>query len=257
MSKSKCNVAKDLMPLVIDGVASEESQQYVDDHIAECTECALTYGAMKVELPRISAEKERAEMEKAAKKVRRKRILRGIVGAVRSIAFFMACYVGVPKLLALHDETQFMDRYVCENGDLKLDALYYDVSQQPGDLRVQVDIHSFPSGNPYFHPETEAVVINNGTAICVQHRAVYDEEEFEYSSTGVMCWTGLIKDGKWVTQTMELRNEDGSVGELPIVRIELHAGDDYVVLWEEGDVLQMPSEAKIKREAEEAKYAAK
>lgn len=80
--KSKCNVAKDLMPLVIDGVASEESQQYVDEHIAECTECALTYGAMKVELPRANQEKERAEMEKAAKAVkkkRRKRVLWSII----------------------------------------------------------------------------------------------------------------------------------------------------------------------------------
>ena len=44
---------------------------------------------------------------------------------------------------------------------------------------------------------------------------------------------------------------------MPIVRIELHAGNSVVVLWEEGDELQTPSEAKVKREAEEAKYAAK
>ena len=71
--KNKCNVARDLMPLVIDGVASEESQQYVDEHIAECTECALTYGAMRVELPRANQEKERAEMEKAAKAMKKMR----------------------------------------------------------------------------------------------------------------------------------------------------------------------------------------
>lgn len=86
--KNKCNVAKDLMPLVIDGVASEESQQYVDEHIAECTECALTYGAMRVELPRANQEKERAEMEKAAKEMRKKRRQRIrwsiIIGAVLS-----------------------------------------------------------------------------------------------------------------------------------------------------------------------------
>jgi predicted anti-sigma-YlaC factor YlaD len=57
--KNECNVAKDLMPLVIDGVASEESKQYVNEHVAECTECAIAYGEMRVELPRISAEKER------------------------------------------------------------------------------------------------------------------------------------------------------------------------------------------------------
>lgn len=91
--RNKCNVAKDLMPLVIDGVASEESQQYVDEHIAECTECALTYGAMRVELPRANQEKERAEMEKAAKTMKKKRrkriILAGVLGAVMSIVLFV------------------------------------------------------------------------------------------------------------------------------------------------------------------------
>ncbi|MGN1370066.1 MAG: zf-HC2 domain-containing protein [Aristaeellaceae bacterium] len=71
--KYECNVARDLMPLCIDGVASEESKRYVEEHIAECTECAMTYGEMRVELPRISAEKEKAEMEQAAQQMRRKR----------------------------------------------------------------------------------------------------------------------------------------------------------------------------------------
>ncbi len=71
--KHECNVARDLMPLCIDGVASEESKRYMEEHIAECTECAMTYGEMRVELPRISAEKERAAMEQAAQQVRRKR----------------------------------------------------------------------------------------------------------------------------------------------------------------------------------------
>ena len=71
--KHECNVARDLMPLCIDGVASEESKRYVEEHINECTECAMTYGEMRVELPRISAEKEKAVMEQAAQQMRRKR----------------------------------------------------------------------------------------------------------------------------------------------------------------------------------------
>ena len=253
--KNKCNVARDLMPLVIDGVASEESQQYVDEHIAECTECALTYGAMRVELPRANQEKERAEMEKAAKKLRRKHVLRGIAGTLAGILTFLTCYLGIPELLAQYDEKQFKEKYVCENGDLKLEALYYDVSRgESQNARVQVDIHSFPSGDPYFHIETEPVVVNDGMGICVWYRAVYDTSDSKWSGTGFMHWIGQIQEGEWVTSSMELRNEDGSVGELPIVRLELHAGDDFVVLWEEGDVLQTPAEAKAKREAEEAKY---
>lgn len=116
--KSKCNVAKDLMPLCIDGVASEESQQYVDDHIAECTECAQTYGAMKVELPRANQEKERAEMEKAAKKLRHRRILRSVIAAVLVIAVFVggsfAWNEAVYRLTQIHSQTMALDEYSVE-----------------------------------------------------------------------------------------------------------------------------------------------
>ena len=39
-----CAMARDLMPLVIDNVASEESREFVENHMAGCDECsASTY----------------------------------------------------------------------------------------------------------------------------------------------------------------------------------------------------------------------
>lgn len=440
--KNNCNVARDLMPLVIDGVASEESQHYVDEHIAECTECAVTYGSMKVELPRANQEKERAEMEKAAKKLRKKRILRAVIAALLAIAVFLGGTLAWKeidyRLTQDHSQTMALDEYsvrlvqtregsvilcigltdseylsasvaintqwagignntknvmeiellktiipqyvdgddmniqkmlrtvfsgsvvdgewtnkqpwynpgledprpkdakyqiwdevvlisgeerqviytkgdeipycsdemeayyaayhesqpagksypewrvdlvklldatpemraksddeyrellyVCENGDLKLDALYFDVSQgESQNARVQVDLFSFPSGNLEFEVDTKAVLVNDGTAFCVQYRAIYSPDD-EVASWGFYDWTGQIKDGKWTTWDINVRNEDGTPKYLPIVRLELHAGDEYVVLWEEGDELQTPAEAAAKREQIEAKYDVK
>lgn len=440
--KNKCNVAKDLMPLVIDGVASEESQQYVDEHIAECTECAVAYGEMRVILPRANEEKERAEMEKAAKKLRRKRIFRVILAAVLSISIFLGgtfvwkkieyrltqdhsqtmaldeysarivqtqagnvivCInlngrddldsvmkrhvrwsgvkdntknvleiemlktpipqylsgddVNIQKMLrtvftgtvvngewsnkepwtssyredprpeditykiwdevalisgserqviytrgdvipycseemeayyaAYHenqpagktmpewrvDLVKLLDatpevqadtdeeykklRFVCENGYLSLEALYYDVSRSAENMhaRVQVDILSFPSGNLPFNAEHKAVPVNDNTGICVQYHIMYAPDDPD-AGAGGFYWSGRIEDGVWLQLADGLRDENGLAVSLPIVRIELHAGNSVVVLWEEGDVLQTPSEATIKREAEEAKYAA-
>lgn len=252
--KNKCNVAKDLMPLVIDGVASEESQQYVDEHINECTECALTYGAMRVELPRANQEKERAEMEKAARKLRRKRILRGVAGAVMGILIFLIFNLAVPEIQDWSREEQFVERYVCENGDLALDALYYDVSQLRGDLRVQVDLYSFPSGNPNFSYEAIGVPINDNTAICVQYRAYFDGFDDENDLSGLSSWYGRVENGVWVGVARELSMEARQAIWLPIVRIELHADDEYVVLWELGDELHTPEEAIVKRNEEMNKY---
>lgn len=424
---NNCNVARDLMPLVIDGVASEESQQYVDEHIAECTECAVAYGEMRVILPRANEEKERAEMEKAAKKLRRKRIFRVVLAAVLSIAIFIGgtfawneieyrlthdrsqtmtldeytarlvqtkagnvivcvnlngrddldsvmkrhvswsgiknntknvleiemlktpipqylsgddaniqkmlrVYFGgsvvdgewynvvnesgeswdevalisgedrkviytkgdsipycseemeayyaayhekqpagktmpewrvdlvtlldaTPEVQATTDEEYKELRYVCENGYLSLEALYYDVSRSAENMRarVQVDILSFPSGNLPFNAEHKAVPVNDNTGICVQYHIMYAPDDPD-AGAGGFYWTGRIEDGVWLQFAEGLRDENGMAVSLPIVRIELHAGNSVVVLWEEGDVLQTPSEAKIKREAEKAKY---
>ena len=424
---NNCNVARDLMPLVIDGVASEESKQYVDEHIAECTECAVAYGEMRVILPRANEEKERAEMEKAAKKLRRKRIFRVVLAAVLSIAIFIGgtfawneieyrltqdrsqtmtldeytarlvqtkagnvivcvnlngrddldsvmkrhvswsgiknntknvleiemlktpipqylsgddaniqkmlrVYFGgsvvdgewynvvnesgeswdevalisgedrkviytkgdsipycseemeayyaayhekqpagktmpewrvdlvtlldaTPEVQATTDEEYKELRYVCENGYLSLEALYYDVSRSAENMRarVQVDILSFPSGNLPFNAEHKAVPVNDNTGICVQYHIMYAPDDPD-AGAGGFYWTGRIEDGVWLQFADGLRDENGMAVSLPIVRIELHAGNSVVVLWEEGDVLQTPSEAKIKREAEKAKY---
>ena len=424
---NNCNVARDLMPLVIDGVASEESQQYVDEHIAECTECAVAYGEMRVILPRANEEKERAEMDKAAKKLRRKRIFRVVLAAVLSIAIFIGgtfawneieyrltqdrsqtmtldeytarlvqtkagnvivcvnlngrddldsvmkrhvswsgiknnkknvleiemlktpipqylsgddgniqkmlrVYFGgsvvdgewynvvnesgeswdevalisgedrkviytkgdsipycseemeayyaayhekqpvgktmpewrvdlvtlldaTPEVQATTDEEYKELRYVCENGYLSLEALYYDVSRSAENMRarVQVDILSFPSGNLPFNAEHKAVPVNDNTGICVQYHIMYAPDDPD-AGAGGFYWTGRIEDGVWLQFADGLRDENGMAVSLPIVRIELHAGNSVVVLWEEGDVLQTPSEAKIKREAEKAKY---
>ena len=39
MNKITCNVIKDILPLYIDGVVSEDTQKIVDEHLAECGLC--------------------------------------------------------------------------------------------------------------------------------------------------------------------------------------------------------------------------
>ncbi|MDE6732454.1 MAG: zf-HC2 domain-containing protein [Oscillospiraceae bacterium] len=45
MNENKtCNICRDLIPLVQDGVASPESEELVSNHIAECEECKALFG---------------------------------------------------------------------------------------------------------------------------------------------------------------------------------------------------------------------
>mgnify|MGYP000890224871 CR=1 FL=1 len=49
--KRNCDMVRDLMPLCIDGAASEESQQVVAEHVAECKSCQQIYQDMQGSLP--------------------------------------------------------------------------------------------------------------------------------------------------------------------------------------------------------------
>lgn len=48
--KKKCAMARDLMPLVIDHAASEESAEFVQEHMEECEECREQFTQMQQEV---------------------------------------------------------------------------------------------------------------------------------------------------------------------------------------------------------------
>ena len=58
MNKISCNVCKDLLPVYIDKLCSEESEQLVENHLTGCEDCRNTYEAMtdKISVPKIEKE---------------------------------------------------------------------------------------------------------------------------------------------------------------------------------------------------------
>lgn len=47
MNQNNCDIARDLMPLSVDGVCSEGSQRFLDAHVAECKPCSDYFSGMK------------------------------------------------------------------------------------------------------------------------------------------------------------------------------------------------------------------
>ena len=81
MKKNECNIVRDLMPLVLDRAASEESREMVEDHITACGECRKQYEEMKSALPedsRAEYEEEQKQFTDALKAVRKTRLKRRI-----------------------------------------------------------------------------------------------------------------------------------------------------------------------------------
>ncbi|MBE5809447.1 MAG: zf-HC2 domain-containing protein [Clostridiales bacterium] len=51
-----CEIARDLMPLSVDGVCSEGSQRFLDEHMAECKPCQDYFAGMKTGILNIKME---------------------------------------------------------------------------------------------------------------------------------------------------------------------------------------------------------
>ena len=103
--KAKCNIIKDLIPLYIENIASDESCNLIEEHIKECSKCNQELIEMKFDTTS-SIETSTAPLEKIRKQLQKKRIKTASVSAlitaimvVLSVAYFTA-----PEFLSYSSE---------------------------------------------------------------------------------------------------------------------------------------------------------
>lgn len=106
MMKYNCDIVRDLMPLCVDGTASEPSRQMVVDHVLECRDCMQMYQEMRTEVPREPpANRDAAPFRSTVRRLRRRRnkrrtllVLAGIIvglSLVLSGLYVLHCMTGV------------------------------------------------------------------------------------------------------------------------------------------------------------------
>lgn len=82
----KCAVNRDLMPLCIDGTASEASRRKVRKHVAECPPCATVYQEMQTSVDLdVPDETEQQQFDTAVKKVRHKHTRRKLTAVLSGV----------------------------------------------------------------------------------------------------------------------------------------------------------------------------
>ena len=96
--KKDCEVVRDLMPLVLDDVASDGSKHMVSAHVQTCAECAAYMNQLKADLPagQKGAVDSRAAFDAAAqtlRKQKRRRTLRNVL-----LGALIVCILGLANL---------------------------------------------------------------------------------------------------------------------------------------------------------------
>ena len=103
MNKTPCAVIKDLLPSYIDGLTSAETNTLVEEHLAECDGCRLTYQVMKEESEEAAkpTSEDRREIDFLKKNKRKNRsILWGSLG----LALFLAVIILFARLYLVGNE---------------------------------------------------------------------------------------------------------------------------------------------------------
>lgn len=78
MKEINCNIIKDILPLYVDGVVSDDTKEMVEEHLEHCEECKKEVGLMNQELY-IPAEKEVSIIKNFKSKWRKKKFIISVV----------------------------------------------------------------------------------------------------------------------------------------------------------------------------------
>ncbi len=216
MKKNDCNVVRDLMPLVLDRVASDESRELVEEHIESCGECRKQYEEMKAEMPkeiRAEYEEEQRTIVEALRTVKRQQKKRQVRKTVLLAAICMVAVFGALLLFGwLHD------------GEWPVDNKLYTLSlSRLADGRVilteDLQFHAYQHGLRGSGEEEDGKKIMYWTCITAPLKYVHDGKVIGKSGFAPM----------------------GTVDNLPD-EIRQGTPGNYVLIWKKGDPIPAASE---------------
>ncbi len=219
MSNVECNVVRDLMPLCIDGAASEESRKVVVEHVWKCERCAEVYKEMQGKmLP--SQQDDTNYLDAAARRLHRKRKNR------KRILIAVTCLLtAIVVLVAMWGYDYATNRSIFHVALDEYDA-YLTRTREDGRIILNIDMKDKKlcySYGGYGVAEDDGRVYRmsvNTTLI----REYYAEPQHLY--TDVQDWWYWIDGAIYAADPATTK---------PIASIRMYCGDDEKIIYQYGD----------------------
>lgn len=115
--KYECDIVKDLMPLYIDDLLSENSKKFVEDHINSCESCKNYYDKLssEIKIP-VSKEARFSDLRpiEYLKSNLSKKIIKKVLGTTLVIGLLVGAFL-FAQLYKLPVDSQMIDFYVNDN----------------------------------------------------------------------------------------------------------------------------------------------
>ena len=101
MKKINCNIIRDILPLYLDDVVSDETKQMVEEHLQSCASCRAEASAMKKDVILPASKTQRLAEAKVIKGIRTKIFRKKVIVSAVTVAAVLAVAAGVYALLVL------------------------------------------------------------------------------------------------------------------------------------------------------------
>lgn len=110
--RNECNIIWDILPLYIEGMVSDDTVSFVEEHLEHCPACQEYLAKLKspteinnIQRDSVTHEKEALPLKILIKKLKRKRILTGAISAILAIAILIGGFVFLtqPELINVSD----------------------------------------------------------------------------------------------------------------------------------------------------------
>lgn len=235
MNKEKCGIVRDLMPLVIDDAACEDSKTLVEEHIASCAECRACYAGMAAKLEHLP-EPDTAFIRfcrKMEKRMTWKKILKWL--AILALA---------GGIIGFGLRTAYHNIYV-NTTEMPTGWVSLSLTQEKG-TGVIVETYTMQDGHVYASG-AESEFYDHGTLYKAPNKYVWQIGSYKSEMTEFHRVNQLrLIDGKLYSISSYDSDQvyDPGTGEYietmipnyePVTELRLGAPDDYVTVWKEGD----------------------
>jgi len=217
--KNECNIVRDILPLYVENMVSEETSIFVNGHLENCPECAAELEAMKAgtKVEKLSTEtinKLESEVEKSLKSIRKKfrkkvfrisSIVAGIVAVVLIVVSILLHIFPVYRIMSIGPAV-FGDYY---NDEQIEKALYIgsasDRREVQAVLRLADKAFSDVKHTRAENEEEYGLLARYATPTDSYDNAAFNEHSLE-------LWSAHLEDDEgwiWVYYSSETFNQNG------------------------------------------------
>ena len=178
---TKCNVIRDLLPLYIDEVVSDESRQLIEDHLKECPECRAYLDELRAGLPALENDENAAEYAQEARvlrRIKRKMIMRNSILVLMVAILVGAAVWGIhgffnsdePAPISMSLKYDLPEGYTIMDSDDPDDLSFKrETDEFTETIRIYGSSHGIPSGD-------DNIKIDENTII--EHWKDEEDEDF-------------------------------------------------------------------------------